>query len=131
MAWWIVSGWPRMWSIKWATSARGTDKPPRRFWPDHGPVQAALAKDVLHLGEIGEDLAEPYVCHMTEHVPHEEAVTRVVFGRAGPASRGQGADRRRADGYDAPHAGGAHGRDDRGHARRHDARVGVRVRAKA
>src|SRR5262249_37236576 len=33
MAWWIVPGWPSTWSIRRATSTRGTDVPPLRLRP--------------------------------------------------------------------------------------------------
>src|SRR5947199_5072381 len=49
------------------------------WWPDHGPVQAAAGQDVFHLRQISEDLAEPRVGDVAEHVAHEEPVAWVVF----------------------------------------------------
>ena len=115
-------GRPSAWSMKWATSARETtpaapdvlaDRRPvgagerlagQPGWPHGRPVQAAVGQDVFHARKIGIHLAERGLCEAAAQVPHEEPVAWIVPGRAGPAGRGDGADRRGADDHDPPHA---------------------------
>ena len=99
--------------------------------PDHGPVQAAAGQDVLHLREVGEHLAERRAGDVTEQVPHEEPVARVVLGRVRARGRGYRAHRGGADRDDAPDAGGLHRRHDDPRALRRDPGVGIRPGAEA
>src|SRR6266567_4331670 len=99
--------------------------------PDDGPVQAAVAKDVFHHREIGIALAEHGPGEPAEQVPHKEPVARVVLGRVWAAGRGHGADRRGADGDDAPDSCCLHRRHDGPDALRDDPDVGFRPQPKA
>jgi hypothetical protein len=102
---------------------------PRR--PDDGPVQAAVAQDVLHQGQVVVDVAERGDQQRHDQVAGEEPVARVVARRMGAAGRGHGGDRGGADDHDAPDAGGRHGPDDGPRAPGGDAGLGPGAGAEA
>ncbi len=118
----MVSGCSRTRSMRWATSGTwdgpaAPDVLPERRpvgagqrlvgqlrRPYDRPIQVAVANDVFHHREIGIVLAERHSCDVTEQVPHEEPVPRVVPRRPGSAGRGHGPDGRGADDHDASYA---------------------------
>src|SRR5207302_3816045 len=81
-----------------------------------GPVQAAVAKEVLHQCEIGVVFPERSLDQRTEERPHEDPIARVVLRRRRTARRRHAPDRRGADDDDAAHVGCLHRPDDRARA---------------
>ena len=116
--------------MSWATSAREITTPRRRFLPVrsavgagqclvgqpwrayHGPVEAAVAKHVLHPGEIGIVLPEYRFDQRAEEVSHKESVAGVVSRRIRAAGRRHGRDRCRAHDDDASNPCRLHRLDD-------------------
>jgi hypothetical protein len=103
MTWPMVSGWPSTASMWWARSARGNgpaaaDVVPGRgavvlggrlagepWRPQDGPVQAGVAQQVFHRGEVVVDLAEQRLGGPHADMPHDEPVAGIVARRVRPA----------------------------------------------
>src|SRR4029453_10432030 len=56
-------------------------------WPDRGPVQAPVAQQVLHCGEVAVVAAKESPDQRAEEVAHEQVVAGVVARRLWPVGR--------------------------------------------